>query len=235
MFGTKNLSEKLMGRFFRRVDNVVWDLMTGRVGVHTREGIATLEGEGDGAQISVNLLEDFGMPIPAFAQSTPLDKVKQGDLIYKDRNPLGWVIGIKEPKAKAEDTDADAPDSPILKKFTLMKPDGASSTWTPPKVTMLGFESGVMVAKSLLDMLPGGNDSLNAMQGTMMPFLMMGGFDGDGGGEMMDKLVPMMLMSQMGVAAGGAGAGNMMQTMMMMQMMGGKSPFGAGGGSFFDK
>lgn len=211
-----NIGDKLMGRFFKKVDGVVWDLMSGKVGIHTKEGISTLEGEGDAAQVNLNMIDQFGMPIPAFAQSTPVDSVKIGDLIYVNGSPKGWVISIKEPSDKT------------IKKFVIMNPNGSSGTWTPPKVSMLGFESGVMVLKSLTEMLPGGKTGLDGMQANLMPLLMMGGDFGD-----FDQIIPMLLMSQMGMGGAGAGAGNMMQMMLMMKMLGGKKG-SSGKSSFFD-
>jgi ssDNA-binding Zn-finger/Zn-ribbon topoisomerase 1 len=209
-----NMNNKMMDRFFKKVDGVVWDLMSGKVGIQSHDGISTLEGEGDDAQVSLNMLDQFGMPVPAFAQSTPVDKVKKGDLIYVNDSPKGWVIEVKE--------------GDVI-KFKLMSPSGSSATWTPPKVTMFGLESGVMVLKSLIEMLPEGEDGLSGMQGNLMPLMMMGGDGGD-----MEKIMPMLLMSQMGGMGGaGAGANNMVQMMMMMKMMGGKG--GSFGGGFFDE
>lgn len=235
--GMKNFNNKLMDRFFKRVNGVVWDLMTGKVGIEGPEGISSLEGEGDEAQVNLNVMEQFGMPVPAFAQSVSIDQVKLNDLIYVQGKPKGWVIEVVEPKAKAKkagDADADADAKAPLKKFRLMTPNGSSSLWTPPKVAMFGFDSGVMVLKSLGEMLPGGDAGLTGMQGMLMPLMMMGGIDGDG----MDKLMPMLLMSQMGGMGGagaGAGANNMIQMMMMAQMMsGGKGKGNNPFGSFFD-
>ena len=39
--------KKLLSRFFRPVDNVVWDLMTGKIGIVGSEGITTIEGTGE--------------------------------------------------------------------------------------------------------------------------------------------------------------------------------------------
>lgn len=227
MMNMGNINDKMMDRFFKKVDGVVWDLMSGKVGIQSVDGISTLEGEGEDAQVSLNLIEQFGMPIPAFAQSTPIDQVKVGNLIYVNGKPKGWVISIKS-KASAE--PAEGEEAKInLKKFVVMSPNGSSGTWTPPKVSMLGLDSGVMVLKSLMEMLPGGETGLSGMQGSLMPLMMMGGDMGD-----MDKIMPMMLMSQMGTMGGGAGGGNnMIQMMMMMKMMGGKSGK-SGGGGFFD-
>lgn len=223
-------SKKLINRFFRPVDGVVWDLMSGRVGVKTSEGIVTVEGEGEDAQVTINLMDGFGVGIPAFAQSTPVESIQIGDLIYGSKAPLGWVV---EKSAKS---------------FKLLKADGTRSSWTPPKVSMIGFDSGAMVMRNLINILPGGSTGLGGLQGMILPMMMMGG-DMDLG-----NMLPMMLMSQMGsavpaadgttapnpfAAMGGGGIGGMMQMMMMMNMMkGGSGKPGKSnsmfGGNFFD-
>lgn len=204
-----NVGNKLMNRFFRRVDGVVWDLMTGKIGVKTRDGIATLEGEGDDAQVNINMFDQFGFELPAFAQNTPTAGISVGDVIYGENSVKGWVVEKKE------------------KSLVLMKPDGSRGTITPPKVQMMGAEGGLMVLRSLTSMLPNGEGGLNQMQGMLMPMLMMGGGDLD-----LDSIMPLMLMSQMGIAGGGDAAANnnMMPMIMMMGMMGGK---GKGGKGFF--
>ena len=58
----ENFGAKMMSKFFRPVNNVVWDLMSGRIGVKTNEGIITLEGAGDEAQVVQNLFDEFGWP-----------------------------------------------------------------------------------------------------------------------------------------------------------------------------
>ena len=233
------MGEKMMNRFFRKIDNVKWDLFTGRIGVATSEGIVTIEGEGEDAQIVLNLMDQFGMPVPAFAQNTPLNAVAVGDLIFQGNNIKGWVTEVVAKTTTTVDTDdatKPAKTNTEVKRFKLMTPSGTSTTWTPPKVSMLGFDSGVMVLRSLMNMLPGGESGLNSMQGMLMPMMMMGG-DMD-----LEKLMPMMLFSQLGASGTGADAmganGNMMQMMMMMQMMGGKGGIGGKGGKsgtgFFD-
>jgi hypothetical protein len=201
--------DKFMNRMFRKAEGVVWDLMSGKIGVVTEEGISTLEGEGDDARVSVNLMDEFGVALPAFAQSTPVADVKVGDIIYSGKTRITWVIAVNTDKGN----------------FRVMKPNGESTTWTPPKVSMLGFESGVMVLRSLMSMLPNGDKGLGQMQNMLMPMMMMGGMSGDGeGNEMMEKMMPLMLMGQMNGGTDGGGMGNMMQMMMMMKMMGGDNP-----------
>lgn len=193
-----NIGNKLMNKFFRRVDGVVWDLMTGKLGVQCNDGIATLEGEGDEAQISISLFDQFGIAVPAFAQNTATIAVNTGDLVVGDRGIQGWVIEKKE------------------KQLVLMKPDGQRSTMTPPKITMMGMDSNVMVLKSLVNMLPGGTGGLGQMQSMLLPMLMMGG---DSESMNFDAIMPLLLMNMTGTTGDPAGGNNMMQMMLMMSMM----------------
>jgi hypothetical protein len=218
-----NIGNRLMNRFFRRVDGVVWDLMSGRLGVTCADGIATLEGAGDDAQVTINMFDQFGLSVPAFAQNTPTAAVNVGDLVVGQRGIQGWVVEVKE------------------KSLSLMKPDGTRTSMTPPKVSMMGLEGGVMVLRSLVNMLPGGTGGLNQMQTMLMPMLMMGQLGGDGeSGLDLDSIMPMMLMGQMNMGAPvdpsnpnaallqQNSMGQMMQMMMMAQLFKG----GAAGGLF---
>lgn len=215
LFGSA--AEKMMSRMFRKVDTVVWDLMSGKLGVRTSDGeIATFEGtDPDSASITVNPFDDFGMPIPAFAQSTPLASVKVGDLIYKSGSRPAWVTEV-----------VDKPDG--SKRFKTIDPTGTLGSFNPPKVQMLGLDSGsgVLVVRSLLSMFPGG-DGLAGLQSTMLPLLMMS--EGDSGLDL-DKMMPLILMGSLN--GGSATAGNgMMQAMLMMKMFGGGNSIINNGGS----
>lgn len=197
--------DKFINRLFRRADGVVWDLMSGKIGVATADGIATLEGEGADARVSINVIDEFGLPLPAFAQSTPVDAVKVGDIIYSGKERISWVIEKTE------------------KGFKVMKPSGETVSWNPPKVSMLGLDSGVMVLRSLVNLLPNGNQGLGQMQNMLLPLMMMGG-EGIGEGQL-EKMLPLILMSQ--VSGGDQGGMNqMLQTMMLMSVMGGGKLFG---------
>lgn len=220
------VGEKLVNRFFRRVDDVVWDLTTGRVGVRNSDDeIATLEGEGEAAEIVINPFGDFGVPVPAFAQSVPVSEIKNGDLIFNARRVLGWVIGVPNMNGPGKKT----------RTFKLLKQDGTRGEWSPAKLSSMGLDlSGAMVLRSLVNMLPGGG--LGGLQGMLMPMLMMGGDFGD-----LESLLPMMLMGQMGMMGDGAAANpmaGMFQMMMMAKMMGrgggSSTATGRTGGSFFD-
>lgn len=219
MTGLSNLlsgtgSNKLLDRFFRRAENVVWDMMSGRIGYKNRDGeIISLDGnETDGFVPSINPFGEMSVELPAFAQSTPLESVKVSDMILQG-DKVGWVIEVKG------------------KSLRLMRPNGDMNSFTPPKTQILDFGSGVMVVRSLVNMLPGSTGGLGGLQAMLMPMLLLGDGDMD-----MEKMLPMMLMMQGaapvaadgtpnpmasmfgGGAAGGMG-GNMMQMMQMQMMM----------------
>lgn len=223
-----NLNNKFVEKFFRPVDGMVWDLMSGKVGFKGVDGIITIElndvnddkTEAPDAQVSVNPFDDFGMELPAFAQSIPVDSINLGDMIFSSSSNriLGWVV-------KKSD-----------KSFKLMKQDGTRSDWVPPKVNMLGFDSGVMVLRSLMNMLPGGSSGLGQMQSALMPMMAMGMLGGDSGSMDLKSMMPIMLMGQMGMT--GSDGANPMSSMMPMLMMmnmfkGNKQSFGTKT-NFFD-
>lgn len=211
---------KLMERMFKRADNVVWDLQTGNLGVKTKDGeIATFDSKT--GTVTINLLAFFSMPIPAYAQNTPIEQVKEGDLVITGNDRPGWVTEIKD------------------KSLVLMRTDGSSGRVTPPKVSLGGAmdQSGVMVVRSLLNMLPGGNTGLAGLQSSLLPMMMLGGDNVD-----FDDIMPMLLISQMGMpgvapadpnnpAANPFAGGNLINMMMMMKLMGG----GNGGNLFGGK
>ena len=209
----KMFGNAFMNRMFRKVNNVVWDMMSGKLGVRNDEGIVTLdESDADNPCVSLNMFDQFGMGVPAFAQNTPVDQVKAGDLLVGTKEILGWVLKVEDGK------------------FTLMKPNGNISKWVPPKVQMFGFDSGVMVVRSLLNLLPTGTSGLGQMQ-NMLQMMM---FAGDGNINF-EKIMPMMLFSQMN---GGADAASnpmaqMMPMMLMMNMM--KGDGGNPMSNFFDR
>jgi hypothetical protein len=220
--GIGKVGNKLVDRFFRRVDDVVWDLMSGKIGIKRPDGIATLSGTGKDAEVCLNLFDDFGVALPAFAQNTPMVSINFGDLIYGAKGPMGWVVE-KKPKT-----------------CVLLRPDGSRLQWSPPKVQSMGFDaSGAMVLRSLINTLPEGG--LGGLQSMLLPMMMMGGDMGD----TMNDILPALLLSQtQGGAAGAGGAANpmggMLQMMLMMKMMGGNKGGATGpntgkAGNFFDR
>ena len=219
-----NMASSMMERMFRRVDGLCWDMQSGKMAIKTRDGLLTAvidETDPDNSHVNNNLISEFGMAIPAFAQGTKAEDIRVGDIIINNTRIQGWVI-------KADEL-----------KFRILSPSGNISRWNPPRVTMMGFDSGTMVVRSLFNMV--GGQGVQNMQAMMMPMMMSGmlGNDADSDNDMMEMMMPMMLMQMTSGAGGTPGAvdqsnpmagmmgGNMMQTMMTMQMiqkMTGKQP-----------
>lgn len=196
--------QDVLNRMFRKVENIVWDLMSGQVGLKLDDGVATLlrekeeVKEGDEPKevlrVSVNPFDSFSMPIPAFAQSIAFDSVQIGDLVYGAEDSIGWVTKHHE------------------KSFELLKPNGQHTRWSPPKIQMLGLQDGVMVVRSLIQ-IGGGESGFGDMQSALLPMLMMGN------NAAVDKMLPMMLMMQ---NQGKGMNSNMMSNLMLMSMLSGK-------------
>lgn len=199
MFGNSNFASKFLGRMFRRINGLSWDLTSGQIGVQDANGIYTLDvtpgvKTTDEAtyRVSVNPFDGFGTPIPAFAVQVPHDKIAIGDIIVGDKGILGWVIGKKEVA------------------LTLLDKSGVTKNYTPPKVAIAG-QDGALVVQNLFN-LTGGKDGLTGLQGSILPLLMMGGDDSS-----LEKVLPLLLFSQ----STGTGAGAINPMMLMMMAKGG--------------
>lgn len=213
-----NAQSKFMDRLFRKVDGLVWDVVSGKLGVQGVDGVYSLEAnesevaDGEVAvveyNISVNPFDGFGLPIPAFASNTKLEDIAAGDLIVGAKGVLGWVKEVKQ------------------KSLVLLGMDGMTKNYTPPKVAIFG-QDGVLVVKSLTGLL--GGTGAQGLQGSLMPLLMMGG---GGSGLDLDKMIPMMLYMQMSNGNAGSNAlSSMLPMMMIMGSLGGNS--GGGLSSLF--
>lgn len=80
---------------------------------------------------------------------------------------------------------------------------------------MMGFDSGVMIVRSLIN-TTGGSQGLGDFQNMMMPMLAMGMLDDQ---DMTSKMMPLMLMTQTGMGGNAQGMMPLMMNMMMMKMM----------------
>jgi hypothetical protein len=196
--------DKLTSRFFRKVDDAVWDMTTGKLALKQGDSVLSLEGADEkDAQVTENMFAALSVPIPAFAQQLPLADIKFGDIIYGDKGALGWVI------------------KKTTKTVTIMTKQGQTTTITPRKVVMMGGNGDtLLVLRSLISMAGGTEQGFLGMQQSMLPMLMLMGDNDKADGDMLST----MLMMQM---IGGNGAGNMggMNPMMMAMMLKGKDFF----------
>ncbi len=82
--------------FFREVKNVVIDIQSGKLGVTSKDGIATFANN----QVSVNPIVDFGIKIPAFAMRVEVTNLAEGDIIisgdestfFKSKTESGYEV-----------------------------------------------------------------------------------------------------------------------------------------------
>ncbi len=174
MMGNKNgmgsIGDKMMERMFKQVDDAVWDISTGKMGILGKNGsIFSLVGEGDDAQVTENLFSEFGMAVPAFAQSVPFDQVQLGDLAYRAGGRPGWVVE-KNPNS-----------------LILLNTDSSEGTIRRNKTITMGMDqSGVMILRNLFN-LTGAAGQQNFQM--LLPMLMVGSKNEEAG-----SMVEMMLM-----------------------------------------
>lgn len=190
LFNTAGLS-----KLIRKVDTLVWDLSSGKLGIQLLEGIATLETSGEGSaqtfNVSLNPFDSFGHRIPAYAVNTPNADIELGDIIVGAQDVLGWVV--KKNNASLE----------ILKK------DGQITRYSAVKTQIFGT-NGYMVVKNLFNLL--GAEGAAGLQGNLLPLMMLGG---DSGIDV-ESLLPMMLMQSQ---TGQGGTGLNLQSILPMLMM----------------
>jgi len=228
---TSDMMKKMMGYQMSTVENLLYDMSTGQIGVKNKDGITTISKVSvqvpvkktrsktvptttdvvettteDTFELTVNPFDMFSMSIPAFAIATPLDQVKIMDIVIDQNDKaVGWVTKI---------TGAS---------LRVIKTDGTNSTFTPPKVQMMGMSAGGVKAVKQLFNMEGG---FAGVQSSMMPMMMMANMMANmmGGDESSDEggfadMMQMQLMMQMMNPGQSAGAVNPMASMMPMMMM----------------
>ena len=165
-----SIGDKMMERMFKPVQDAVWDISTGKMGILGKNGsIFSLTGEGDEAQVTENLFSEFGMAVPAFAQSVPFDQVQLGDLAYRQGGRPGWVVE-KNPNS-----------------LILLNTDSSEGTIRRNKTITMGMDqSGVMILRNLFN-LTGASGQQNFQM--LIPMLMAGSKNEEAG-----SMVEMMLM-----------------------------------------
>lgn len=168
------IGDKMMERMFKPVQDAVWDISTGKMGILGKNGsIFSLSGEGDDAQVTENLFSEFGMAIPAFAQSVPFDQVQLGDLAYRTGGRPGWVVE-KNPNS-----------------LILLNTDSSEGTIRRNKTITMGMDqSGVMILRNLFN-LTGASGQQNFQM--MLPMLMAGSKNEEAG-SMVEMLLMMSVM-----------------------------------------
>lgn len=202
-FDFSKLSEKYMNSLMRPVNDAVWDVTNGSLAiVGKNDSLYSLDTSSKEEGLYGILQNDFAfitMPIPAFAQSVPVETVKIEDFIYDGQKPMGWVVKISK----------SANNSLV---FDVLRPSGTQSRWSPPKVQN-AFTSGqnVQVLRTMTSMFGSNADNKMSEIQQMLPMMMMLGGN-NGAGNIMQQMLPMMMMS------GSTKMDPMMMFMLMNQM-----------------
>lgn len=207
-----SISKKIMNRMFRRINGLVWDVMSGGIGLQTANGIHTVTfGEDGSFQPNLNPIDSLGLTVPAFATQSTLDEVAVGDIIVGEVGIIGWVV------------------EKLNASLRVLDHNGNVKVYVPPKVAIMGT-NGVLVVRNLFSLTGGAGNAANFAT-TLLPLLALGGGD-----DKMEKLLPLLLMTSAQPAAAGtagAAAANPMAAMMPLLLM--KELGGSGGKSGIDK
>lgn len=229
------MNKKFMEQMFRPVDNVVWDILSGKMGILTDdECIATLEIIPGDYEDLTDKISEFTAPELAeqFRDETAKNKAAVKDDYSVTLNPMATMsMAMPAYGQKVSGNNVKIGDIIINNKgeahgwvieikkngtFKIQNVSGTVNTINPPKINLAGMgdTGGIMVVKQLFDIT--GNNT-NSFQSMLMPMMMMNGGELDG--DQLNKMIPMMLMMNSGSMGGQNQDGNnMMQSMMMMQM-----------------
>lgn len=177
-------TSKLTNMMFRKVDNVVYDLMSGAIAIKQDDGLVSYNQEKE--TLETNPLDTLGFTVPAFALLTPVDQVKEGDLIVSDRGAVGFVSVA------------------IDGKFEVVTTEGYATEYKAKVISLFGQGPSIQVVKSLFSFGEGANT--NGMTPLMLMALM-----GDGKKDF-SSMLPFLLMSN----GGAAGSMNPLMLMALM-------------------
>ena len=206
-FDFSKLSEKYMNSLMRPVNDAVWDVTNGSLAiVGKNDSLYSLDTSSKDEGLYGILQNDFAfitMPIPAFAQSVPVETVKIEDFIYDGQKPMGWVVKISKSANNSSNNSL---------VFDVLRPSGTQSRWSPPKVQN-AFTSGqnVQVLRTMTSMFGSNADNKMSEIQQMLPMMMM--MSGNNA-NVMQQMLPMLMMT------GNSKMDPMMMFMMMNQMGG---------------
>lgn len=215
-FDMKSIASRMMNSTFVKVENVVWSLTTGNIGIASTDksvkNLSFTKGE-DGSleqfRITESLFEIFGMPIPAFATRASIADIHPSNMVIVS-GKVYWVIS----KAGS-----------LLK---VLNPDGMVTELACTELTGLNGgssdEPSFMLVKPLIDMFGGSKKGMKGFSSELMPMIAMSQMGGGNSGFDLEKMIPLMLLGG-GLGGKKKGGGGMMQNLMMMQMFSGKEGF----------
>ena len=215
MKSLKDTMAKAMTNMFAPVDNVKYDLASGKTGIVTDGGLVTLGSDG---ALDQNPMDFFSLELPAFAMLTPAKDIQRGDIIVSSGKAYGFILepGLKPAqRGRAKVNVTTDPEAETVTKGELqtINVQGHVSRFRPKRVTMMGVSDGLLVVRSFNNLFgqPGADQATQNPLQAMLPLMLM---SKSGNGNQMEKLLPLMMM-------GGMGGQNMMSNpLMMMALLG---------------
>ena len=179
--------DSLVESMFREVDDIVWDLQTGRLGILDGDVIYSFEKTGNKSRITKNPIKELGVKVPAYAVATPIESLQPGDIVILDDGQ--WVFFLSSTPA----TDDDEVTFKGLNYDT-----GRQTTVTAISNLLLGSKS-LLAVKNFI-----GSEAGNLS--SMLPLLML---QDDGDGEGIGEVLGLMtLIQNQGTASKGKKAAN---------------------------
>jgi hypothetical protein len=173
-----------MDAFIKQINAVVYDFQCQKLGITSNEGIFTYDAET--GESTINPIDFFSAPVPAYAMRTPLSEIKVGDIISVASNRCGFAIEISEKKDRIK----------------VLYSTGAQG-WIKPPTNVAFGAAAVMCVRNIF-----GGSEMNPMLLAMMASeggdgegmdpmaLMMMSSMGNDKNPMMNMMLPMMLMQK---------------------------------------
>lgn len=167
-------------KFFRPIDNMVWDVTSGKLGVVTCNGIISLIGDGTVYNMDTNSPDTYIKLVQAFATPSLACELAVGDIVYNrlSNSIVGWVIKINGNSS-----------------FQLLKMDGTRMDWSSSRSQVLDFESINMAIKPLTSILIT-DHNLNRLQNSMMLLISSGNVSET---DTFIDIMPTLLIGQLGL------------------------------------
>ena len=159
-------TNNLKNMFFREINNVAIDMMTGSLGFVKDGNVNTFA---NGA-VNVNPITDMAVTIPAFAMLTKITDLKQGDIVVFG-DALGFFVSSNEAQV------------------VVVGANGNTVTITPTNNLLFGGAGSVMAVRNMFGNMSSGD--ANGMN-PMLAFALMG--DGGEKGDMLKTMMFMQMM-----------------------------------------
>ena len=179
---TKMNTASLKDSFFREVKNVVIDIQSGKLGVTSKDGIATFANN----QVSVNPIVDFGIKIPAFAMRVEVTNLAEGDIIISGDEPTFFKSktesGYEVVTLSGEVRQVGSVSNMFFGKNTVLAVKNMFGEGTNPMMMAMLMGDGLGSSS--------GGDNKNMM---LMMMAMSGGMGGSADNSGMGGMNPMML------------------------------------------